>query len=91
MRLICCDCSSRLEYCVHLPRLRINLLEFQLMGHYNFARTIEDQKSGARGTLVDCSNKGRGRGTVHNWRCALSCRALSQVKLLHELIWDTFE
>lgn len=59
------------SYCVYIPRLWINLFEFQLMGHYNFTRTIEDQKSGARGTLVDCSDKGRSRGTVHDWRCAV--------------------
>lgn len=54
-------------YRIHLPRLRIDLGKFHLMGRNGLSISIEDQKSSARRALVDRANEDVIRG-LHGQR-----------------------
>jgi len=41
----------------HSPRLRIDLLEFDLMRSYGFSVSVEDEEAGTGGSLIDRTYK----------------------------------
>lgn len=54
-------CRRKAARTLNLPRLRIVLLELDLVKGNDFTSSVEDKEAGAGGTLINGTDKRRGR------------------------------
>lgn len=68
------------------PRLRVDLSELNLVGHYNLATLIEDQKPRACRALVYRPDKSLGRSPIYTICAVYPIRAICPIRSVWNMI-----